>query len=414
MTFEGTVDHPQLLAGELSYALDGSPIQLGQTIGQGLAGGEHTITYTGTDALGEAIEGAVTFTSSSIPTADGVTQQSGQGAALLTARATNPSGAGLQTTFIAGDVATAGSLRQGWIHVADFDGQSVAADIQVQDAAALEDPLSPDDERTAQAPATSELPVLVGEIDYARPGQRVVWRGQAERSQWAEAYRDSYQWLADNAATRKIAFVAHTGDIIENWNGGASDEARARKQLEFASQTQKLLEDTGVLHAILPGNDDNLAGGDVGEASVYNDYFGPERYQALAASESWKAAGAQYHPWKEGDNQNSYNLFSAGGQDFVTVNLGYDVTPEEAQWASSVLKQYSTRNAIIHPRLPRVLLQPGRARYRAVSRRRDHQRPGDRRQPQCGLGPVRSRARGEHHGAQGRGQRGAQRRRAAR
>nr|MCW1079830.1 hypothetical protein [Streptococcus anginosus] len=76
---------------------------------------------------------------------------------------------------------------------------------------------SPDDERTAQAPATSELPVLVGEIDYARPGQRVVWRGQAERSQWDEAYRDSYQWLADNAATRKIAFVAHTGDIIENW-----------------------------------------------------------------------------------------------------------------------------------------------------------------------------------------------------
>ena len=298
--------------------------------------------------------------------------------------------------------------------MADFDGQSVAADIQVQDAAALEDPLSPDDERTAQAPATSELPVLVGEIDYARPGQRVVWRGQAERSQWAEAYRDSYQWLADNAATRKIAFVAHTGDIIENWNGGASDEARARKQLEFASQTQKLLEDTGVPHAILPGNHDNLAGGDVGEASVYNDYFGPERYQALAASESWKAAGAQYHPWKEGDNQNSYNLFSAGGQDFVTVNLGYDVTPEEAQWASSVLKQYSTRNAIIHPRLPRVLLQPGRARYQAVSRRRDHQRPGDRRQPQCGLGPVRSRARGEHHGAQGRGQRGAQRRRAAR
>ena len=33
---------------------------------------------------------------------------------------------------------------------------------------------------------------------------------------WEKAYADITRWVAGNAANRKIAYVAHTGDIIEN------------------------------------------------------------------------------------------------------------------------------------------------------------------------------------------------------
>src|SRR5690606_14661805 len=120
-----------------------------------------------------------------------------------------------------------------------------------------------------------------------------------------------------------IAYVAHTGDVIENWNTNDTDREVAVQEYEFASQTQEILEETGVVHSVLPGNHDNRGGNDVTTDSLFNQYFGPERYEALAEQDSWKAAGAEYHPWKEGDNENSYTLFSAAGRDFITVSLGY-------------------------------------------------------------------------------------------
>ncbi|GAB4094618.1 hypothetical protein GCM10028787_00930 [Brachybacterium horti] len=169
----------------------------------------------------------------------------------------------------------------------------------------------------------------------------------AEREEWASAYEDSYRWVAEHGEEHKLAYVAHTGDIIEDWNTGATDRGKAEEEMQFASDTQKILEDTGVPHSVLPGNHDNLGGGDTGTDSLYNQYFGAERYEALAQQDSWKEAGAEYHPWKEGDNDNSYTLFSAGGQDFIALSLGYIVTDEEAAWASDVLDQYAGRDAIL-------------------------------------------------------------------
>src|SRR5699024_6997088 len=50
---------------------------------------------------------------------------------------------------------------------------------------------------------------------------------------------------------------------------------------------------------------------------------------------------------RENDNENHYDLFTAGGLDFIAVHLGFDVTQEELDWASEVLEQYSDRNAMI-------------------------------------------------------------------
>lgn len=168
-----------------------------------------------------------------------------------------------------------------------------------------------------------------------------------ERAVWTKAYADITRWIADNQQDRKIAFTAHTGDVIENWHNVGSSMPNARAEFEVASAAQKTLDDAGMVNTVLPGNHDNLYGADTGPDALFNDYFGPERYDALNESAAWKARNASHHAWKPGDNANNYTLFSAGGLDFVVVSLGFGVTAEETAWADSVLKQYQDRNAIV-------------------------------------------------------------------
>ena len=168
----------------------------------------------------------------------------------------------------------------------------------------------------------------------------------AEQDEWLAGYQDSYRWLAEHGEEHEVEFVAHTGDLIDSW-ANDTDPGRAIAQFELASQSQEILEETGIPNAVLPGNHDNLGGQESGPDSLYNSYFGPERYEQLAQSEGWQLRDAEYHPWKPGDNDNGYVLFSAGGEDFVVVTLGYHVTEEEADWASGVFDEYSTRNGIV-------------------------------------------------------------------
>ncbi|TRY18647.1 hypothetical protein FOJ82_05860 [Tessaracoccus rhinocerotis] len=162
-----------------------------------------------------------------------------------------------------------------------------------------------------------------------------------ERAVWEKSYTDLTQWIVDNAQERKIAYAAHTGDIIENWIRETNDEANARAEWEVASRAQKILEDSGLPHGVLAGNHDNWTGTN---HDLYNEYFGPEKYRAL--SEGW--ADAEFGgSFTEDDNQNHYDLFSAAGADFIAVYLSYGVDEADVAWANEVLGRYPERNAIL-------------------------------------------------------------------
>ncbi|MFL4902061.1 metallophosphoesterase [Streptomyces sp. MMS24-I2-30] len=168
-----------------------------------------------------------------------------------------------------------------------------------------------------------------------------------ERAVWEKAYGDVSRWIVDNKDERKIAYVAHTGDIIENNIRKPADEATRKQvvgELEVSSKQQKILDDAGVPNGVIAGNHDNQSGTENGPDAIYNRYYGPDRYQAL--SQGWEHA-SYGGPWRPGDNQNHYDLFSAGGQDFVVVGLSYGVTREEAEWADSIFKRFPERNGIL-------------------------------------------------------------------
>jgi hypothetical protein len=170
---------------------------------------------------------------------------------------------------------------------------------------------------------------------------------EAERAIWTAAYGATTKWIAEQAEARKIAYVAHTGDIIENnINAPTTPEMQAQVTGEFevSSELQSTLDDAGVPNQVIAGNHDNQRGLETGPEAIYNSYYGPDRYEA--ADDGW--GDASYGgPWKEGDNQNNYVLFSAGGLEFVTVGLSYGVTREEADWAASVFARFPDRNGIL-------------------------------------------------------------------
>ncbi|MGM7669731.1 LamG-like jellyroll fold domain-containing protein [Microbacterium sp. A93] len=437
---------PGLVAAGTTYSLDGEQIEPGEIIGSGMTAGEHAIVVEGKTVFGLPISETITFTSGSIPEGGGTETGQGQGKVTLSARAVNPDGGDVTTTFYAGraDVAEGGfqglvaetptSLKfdytensalegagdsliasPGEIPFQRFDvavgeaaqGQSirwagtadptrevnllvwntaseewdeVAAGRGLQEselvltgeigedhlnedggAAVLvvgEDPFADDLENEVrdsfEDPADYDFSIAhFTDTQYLAEGAAEDAYSEEQQAVWAEAYTSVADWIVANAEEKKIEYVAHTGDIMENWHTGtprADEEAYreiAVEEFEFVSEAQKILDDSEIPNGVTPGNHDNRSGADVGADNLYNQYFGPERYEALEQTQGWKDANATFTPWKEGDNDNHYDLFTAGGLDFIAVYLGFDVTDEEIEWASGVLEEYSDRNAMI-------------------------------------------------------------------
>lgn len=152
---------------------------------------------------------------------------------------------------------------------------------------------------------------------------------------YPEVYAQLASWIADNAVERKIAFAAHSGDLIQNWVDPNQNEARARVEFERASAIQSILDDAGVPNSVLPGNHDNKRGV---TNDLYNEYFGPERY----ADTAWY--GASIAP---DDNSASYSTFEHEGARFLVLSLGYAYGEEEIAWASDVVTSHPDHNVII-------------------------------------------------------------------
>lgn len=204
-----------------------------------------------------------------------------------------------------------------------------------------------------QDPSTYDFSIAhLTDTQYLVEGAAGDWRTNnqdlhpdAERELWYDAYADILRWVVDNAEERKIGYVAHTGDIIENntrIQTNPAMQAQVEREWETASEIQKIIDDSGIPNGVLPGNHDNQVGTD---GTGYNQHFGPERYERV--SEQWRDDATYGGPWRPGDNQNHHDLFSAGGLDFVAVHLGYGVDAEEIAWANSVFQQYPDRNGIL-------------------------------------------------------------------
>lgn len=224
-----------------------------------------------------------------------------------------------------------GHVDRGAVHAMVTGEDPFADDLAAGDGDRFEDP---EDYDFSIVHYTDTQYLSEGAVEQETPEERAVW---------AQGYEGVMNWIVDNADERKIAYVAHTGDIIENNIRAFPPEMEDQVigELEFASQAQGRIDAAGIPNGVVAGNHDNQSGTD---PTLYDRYFGPDRYEAL--SEGWEDAsyGGVMEP---GSNENHYDLFSAGGLDFVVVGLSYGVTRDEAEWAASIFERYPDRNGIL-------------------------------------------------------------------
>ena len=132
-----------------------------------------------------------------------------------------------------------------------------------------------------------------------------------------QTFAKLYDWLAENAESRKIAFMLGLGDITND----STDE-----QWKYAVQNIAKLD--GVIpYALTRGNHD--------AASAY-----PLK---LRGSEYEKTIGKNYYV----DISNSWQVFKAGSVNYLVITLDYNPTDAELNWAKRVANVHPYHRVIV-------------------------------------------------------------------
>lgn len=151
-------------------------------------------------------------------------------------------------------------------------------------------------------------------------------------------FYDQTKWIMDNYAGYDIAGVIHNGDIV--------DKGDLTYQWTIADKAMKELEGAvaglpdGLPYGVGVGNHDEVPNGTADGTANFNKYFGVSRFE-----------GRSYYGGHYGsDNDESWYTFSAGGLDFVVVNLQYNTDPSPAvlSWARSIFEQHPESFGILN------------------------------------------------------------------
>ncbi|MEJ2240944.1 MAG: metallophosphoesterase [Candidatus Bathyarchaeota archaeon] len=138
-------------------------------------------------------------------------------------------------------------------------------------------------------------------------------------------FENQTQWITQNIEKLNIVFVSQLGDLVSNGDNIT--------QWEIANQSMSKLDDK-IPWATLPGNHDVY----YGNSTNYETFFGSNRFK----NQNWY--GGTYKP---NSNSNSYQLFSAGGDNYIIFHIQYKPTDDILFWTKNVIDQYPDRRVII-------------------------------------------------------------------
>jgi hypothetical protein len=169
------------------------------------------------------------------------------------------------------------------------------------------------------------------------------------------------QWIADHAQQYNIKMVLGEGDI----NSGIS-QSTVRDQYDYNdtvgwqnnSLAFQTLDNAHIPYLLAAGNHD-VIDYDTSPATwyhptssyyPYNTYFPLSRYKAMPTyGGAMTASGTDAPGSTVGgvSGVNSYQLFSAGGMNFMAITVPFGPTDQELQWASSVIAKYPTYHVLL-------------------------------------------------------------------
>ncbi len=146
---------------------------------------------------------------------------------------------------------------------------------------------------------------------------------------WPGIYTAQTSWIAANTQRRRIAYVFHLGDIVDQ---------NTPLEWQRASEAMWLLEGI-VPYLLVPGNHDVGPGGNAANRyTLLNEYFSYDRTAA------WPSFGGAF---ETGKLENTYHLFTAGGRNYIVIGLEWGPRDEVVAWADQVMDRYPDRYGIL-------------------------------------------------------------------
>lgn len=189
---------------------------------------------------------------------------------------------------------------------------------------------------------------VVGTPSVVQPGDFSIavipdtqyYLAQAQLGGTFDMLKAQIDWVTKNQKKENIAYVAQMGDITEH----GDNPVTAKAEWYLAQKAfYKLESPVSIPYGLAVGNHDQFPSQYPvkGTTTGYNKYFGVEHFE-----------GRPYYGGHYGANNDShYDLFSAGGIDFITVFLEYDQFNEDQEnmytWAKETLNKYPNRKGII-------------------------------------------------------------------
>lgn len=207
-----------------------------------------------------------------------------------------------------------------------------------------DDGVDGDDRDDASEPAAAPTPAPRPPSPRRERGDRTFTIAVVPDTQYevfgGDLFAQRNRWLVRHREALDLEFVLHTGDVV-SW------DTPGHEQYERASAAMRVLDDAGVPTAVAIGNHDTAAvtvggsavpGGDtkalVRDTTTFNRYFPPSRYSPEGVFEAGKV-------------DNTYQLFSAGGEDWMILTL--ELWPRRAavEWGRDVVAAHPRHNVIV-------------------------------------------------------------------
>lgn len=185
-----------------------------------------------------------------------------------------------------------------------------------------------------------DVAVKPGDFCIAVLPDTQYYLAQAQLGGTFDMFKAQIDWIKKNQVKENIAYVAHMGDITEH----GDNPVTARSEWYLAKTALYGLENpVSIPYGLAVGNHDQFPSQYPvkGTTNGYNQYFGVQHFE-----------GRSYYGGHYGNNNDShYDLFTAGGVDFMVLFLEFDAFNEDQAgmygWANQILAKYVSRKAIV-------------------------------------------------------------------
>ena len=152
-----------------------------------------------------------------------------------------------------------------------------------------------------------------------------------------QLFKDTTNWILNNAANYKLKMVIHTGDLVDNING-TSGAYSDPVQWDNANAAMSLLLNAGIPYCWDAGNHDQIPWNNASGTWLGSNY------------QAFNASNMRSKPYWSGDLVDSKNTavkFTYKGYDFLIINLEYMATNATINWMKALLDNNKAANVII-------------------------------------------------------------------